>query len=88
MGLVFVQISVNFLIMRGHVINIIIIWGSIFLSQVVLHVSSPSFPIGASLGDALVESCFIVGCFFTYFFWKAVTETRDYHVQENHVIQM
>ena len=26
-----------------------------------------------------------MGFFFTYFFWKAVTETRDLHVQENHV---
>ena len=82
----FVQISVNFPIMRGHIINVIIIWASIFLSQVVLHVSSPSFPIGASLGDALGGVMLTaVGCFFTYFFWKAVTETRDYHVQENHV---
>ena len=82
----FVQISVVFPIMRGHIINVIIIWSAIFLSQVVLHVSSPSFPIGASLGDALGGVMLTaVGCFFTYFFWKAVTETRDYHVQEHHV---
>ena len=82
----FVQISVNFPIMRGHIINVIIIWSSIFLSQVFLHVSSPSFPLGASLGDALGGVMLTaVGCFFTYFFWKAVTETRDYHVQEHHV---
>ena len=82
----FVQVSVNFPIMRSHIINVIIIWSSIFLSQVVLHVSSPNFPIGANLGDALGGVMLTaVGCFFTYFFWKAVTETRDYHVQEHHV---
>ena len=57
-----------------------------FGSQIVLHINSPNFPIDASLGDApggiILAS---VGFFFTYFFWKAVTETRDLHVQENHV---
>ncbi len=82
----FIQVSVNFPVMRGHIINVIIIWASIFLAQVVLHVNSPSFPIGASLGDAIGGVMLTaVGCFFTYFFWKAVTETRDYHVQERHV---
>ncbi len=82
----FVQISVNFPIMRGHIINIMIIWGSIFASQVFLHVSSPSFPVGANLGDALGGVILAaVGCFFAYFFWKAVTETRDLHVMEHHV---
>lgn len=82
----FVQLSVNFPIMRGHIINVMIIWGSVFISQVVLHVSSPGFPAGASLGDALGGVILgAVGCFFTYFFWKAVTETRDLHVMEHHV---
>jgi hypothetical protein len=82
----FVQISVNFPIMRGHIINIMIIWASIFASQIILHVSSPNFPIGANLGDALGGVILAaVGCFFTYFFWKAVTETRDLHVMEHHV---
>ena len=72
--------------MRGHIINVIIIWSSVFLSQVVLHVNAPDFPIGATTGDALGGVMLTaVGCFFTYFFWKAVTETRDYHVGENHV---
>ena len=72
--------------MRGHIINVIIIWGAIFASQIMFHVNSPSFPIGASLGDALGGVILAAaGCFFTYFFWKAVTETRDLHVQEHHV---
>ena len=82
----FIQISVNFPIMRGHIINIIIIWGALFGSQIVFHVNAPSFPIGANLGDALGGVILsAVGCFFTYFFWKAVTETRDFHVQEHRV---
>lgn len=82
----FVQISVNFPIMRGHVVNIIIIWVCIFLSQIILHVNSPDFPVGANLGDALGGVMLAaVGCFFSYFFWKAVSETRDLHVLEHHV---
>ena len=82
----FIQLSVNFPIMRGHIINVIIIWGSIFLSLIVLHVNSPNFPIGATLGDALGGTILAaVGLFFTYFFWKAVTETRDLHVKEHHL---
>lgn len=82
----FVQLSVNFPVMRGHIVNIVIIWSSIMISQVVLHANSPTFPIGASLGDALGGVILTtVGCFFTYFYWKAVTETRDLHVQEHHV---
>lgn len=82
----FVQISVNFPVMRGHVINVIIIWSSIFLAMVVLHVNAPNFPIGASFGDSFGGVMLVaVGCFFTFFFWKAVIETRDYHVQENHM---
>ena len=64
----FVQISVNFPIMRGHIINVIIIWSSIFLSQVILHVNSPKFPVGANWGDAFGGAMLTaVGCFFTYF---------------------
>ena len=82
----FVQISVNFPVMRGHVINVIIIWSSIFLAMVVLHVNAPNFPVGASIGDSFGGVMLVaVGCFFTFFFWKAVIETRDYHVQENHM---
>ena len=54
----FVQISVNFPIMRGHI------------------------NLGDALGGVILAA---VGCFFTYFFWKAVTETRDLHVMEHHV---
>ena len=81
--MVFHQLSVNFPVMRGHIINVIIIWSSIFLSQVILHVSAPNFllDILVMLGRVMLTA---VGCFFTYFFWKAVTETRDYHVGENH----
>ena len=52
----FIQITVNFPIMRGHIINVIIIWCSLFASQIILHVNSPSFPAGADLGMIFMMS--------------------------------
>ena len=79
----FIQISVNFPVMQKYIINVII-WASITLSQVVLHVNSPSFPI-EGLGDALGGFMLTaVGCFFTYL-ESCYSKTRDYHVQEHHV---
>jgi len=82
----FMQITVIFPIMRGHMINILIIWVSAFSAQMMLHIATPNFPIdiqpGEMLGGIVLTA---VALFFTYFFWKAVTETRDLHVMEHHV---
>ena len=81
-----VQIAVLFPIMRSNMFNIIIVWLTAFLAQLFLHVPNPNFPSGASMGDmpgGIVLTA--VSVFFTYFFWKAVSETRDMHVQEHHV---
>ena len=60
--------------MRGHVINVIIIWSSIFLAMVVLHVNAPNFPIGASIGDSFGGVMLVaVGCFFTFSFGKLLS---------------
>ena len=81
-----VQVSVNFPIMRGHIVNLMIIWIAAFSSQLLFHVSAPDFPVGASLGESLGGVILLaVAAFFTYFFWKAVSETRDLHVQEHHL---
>ncbi|MDP6869810.1 MAG: hypothetical protein QGI21_03450 [Candidatus Poseidoniaceae archaeon] len=82
----FVQISVNFPIMRGHIINFLIIWISTFAAQLSIHSTMPEFPIGLKLGDMLIGVILTaIGGFFTYFFWRAVVETRDLHVQEHHL---
>jgi hypothetical protein len=82
----FIQISVNFPIMRGHLVNIFIIWICAFSAQMMFHVMNPQFPLGLKFGEMLGGVVLTaIAAFFTYFFWKAVTETRDLHVQEHHL---
>lgn len=81
-----VQCSMIFPIMRGHLLNMIIVWASLMAAQMLFHVSAPDFPLDVELGDMLGGIILMaIAVFFTYFFWKAVTETRDLHVQEHHV---
>ena len=73
-------------IMRGHLINLMIVWASLMGAQMLFHVSSPNFPFEFSTGDMLGGIVLMaIAIFFSYFFWKAVTETRDLHVQEHHL---
>jgi len=81
-----VQCSILFPIMRGHLLNMIIVWASLMAAQMLFHVSAPDFPLEIETGDMLGGIILVaIAVFFTYFFWKAVTETRDLHVQEHHV---
>ncbi len=81
-----VQCSIVFPIMRGHLLNMMIVWASLMAAQMIFHVSAPDFPLQIETGDMLGGIILVaIAVFFTYFFWKAVSETRDLHVQEHHV---
>ena len=81
-----VQCSIIFPIMRGHLLNMMIVWASLMAAQMLFHVSAPDFPLEFVPGDMLGGVILVaIAVFFTYFFWKAVSETRDLHVQEHHV---
>ena len=81
-----VQCSILFPIMRGHLLNMMIVWASLMAAQMLFHVSAPDFPLEFEPGDMLGGIILVaISVFFTYFFWKAVSETRDLHVQEHHV---
>ena len=81
-----VQCSILFPIMRGHLLNMMIVWASLMAAQMLFHVSAPDFPLEFEPGDMLGGIILVaIAVFFTYFFWKAVSETRDLHVQEHHV---
>ena len=75
-----------FPIMRTHSVTMMSIWGGLGLSQILFHVDNIEFPISFDLshmmGGLLVN---LVCIFFLYFFIKAVTETRDLHVETNHL---
>ncbi len=81
-----VQLSVIFPIMRGHVVNVMIVWATAMGGMLFIHSKMPNFPIGFDIGEMLGGIILtIIAGFFGYFFWKAVIETRDLHVQEHHV---
>ena len=75
-----------FPIMRTHSITLMLIWGGLGLSQILFHVENKQFPIAFDLSEMMGGLLVTLVCiFFLYFFIKAVTETRDLHVETNHL---
>jgi hypothetical protein len=75
-----------FPIMRTHSVTLMLIWGGLGLSQILFHVENKQFPISFDLSDMMGGLLVTLVCiFFLYFFIKAVTETRDLHVETNHL---
>ena len=75
-----------FPIMRTHSVTLMLIWGGLGLSQILFHVENKEFPISFDLSQMMGGLLVTLVCiFFLYFFIKAVTETRDLHVETNHL---
>jgi hypothetical protein len=75
-----------FPIMRTQSVTLMLIWGGLGLSQILFHVENKQFPISFDLSDMMGGLLVTLVCiFFLYFFIKAVTETRDLHVETNHL---
>jgi len=75
-----------FPIMRTHSVTLMLIWGGLGLSQILFHVENKQFPISFDLSQMMGGLLVTLVCiFFLYFFIKAVTETRDLHVETNHL---
>ena len=75
-----------FPIMRTHSVTLMLIWGGLGLSQILFHVENKLFPISFDLSEMMGGLLVTLVCiFFLYFFIKAVTETRDLHVETNHL---
>lgn len=80
------QIWRMFPIMRTHAISLLVFWNLFVLSQVLYHQTNPGFPRDLVLADTMFGTLIVlVVLFFIYFFWKAVTETRDLHIEEYHL---
>ena len=55
-------------------------------SNILFHRNNQNFPSDVVLAESMWGTlAMIVVNFFTYFFWKAVSDTRDLHVQVHHV---
>lgn len=76
----------KFPVMRVHSISLMLMWNGMMFLQVLFHEKNSEFPTNMVLSDMMSGVLIIlVILFFTYFFWKAVIETRDLHVQIHHV---
>ena len=77
---------VEFPVMRIHSITLMLLWNGMILANVFFHQKNQNFPEGSSLSDMMYGTLImLVVVFFSYFFWKAVTDTRDLYVQIHHV---
>ena len=77
---------VEFPVMRVHSITMMLIWNGMVFANVFFHQNNPNWPTGIALSDMMFGTLImLVVIFFTYFFWKAVSDTRDLHVQVHHV---
>ena len=76
----------QFPVMRVHSISMLLIWNGLMFLQVLFHQNNSNFPQNMVLSDMMYGVLILlVILFFVYFFWKAVIETRDLHVQVHHV---
>ena len=77
---------IEFPVMRIHSITMMLVWNGMLFANVFFHQNNPDWPSEMALSDMMYGTLIIlVVVFFTYFFWKAVSDTRDLHVQVHHV---
>ncbi len=75
-----------FPVMRVHAISLLVMWNGMMGAQIFYHRNNARFPIGLNLSDMMEGTLILlVVCFFLFFFWKAVVETRDLHVEVHHL---
>ena len=80
------QIWRLFPIMRIHALSLLFFWNVSVIAQILFHKQQADFPVGATLGGMMEGTlATLIVMFFTYYFGRAVAETRDYHVEEYHV---
>ena len=76
----------EFPVMRVHSITMMLIWNGMVFANVFFHQTNPDWPTDMALSEMMFGTLImLVVVFFTYFFWKAVSDTRDLHVQVHHV---
>ena len=81
-----VRLWTTYPVMRVHALTMFVSWGLLFFAQLLFHVNNPNFPMEATLSQlstgALIS---VVAVFMLYMLSTAVRETRDLHVEENHL---
>jgi len=80
------QALMLFPIMRVHAISLLLMWNGLIGAQIFFHRNNPNFPGSFNISEMMEGTLvLLVVFFFLFFFWKAVVETRDLHVEINHL---
>ena len=81
-----VRLWTTYPVMRVHALTMFVSWGLLFFAQLLFHVENPNFPLEATLPQLSVGGLItVVAVFMLYMLSTAVRETRDLHVEENHL---
>ena len=81
-----IQVWNLFPIMRSHALTLLVMWNAMFLAQIMFHVDNSDFPLRIVLSQLMWGTLIVLAVLFLLsFFWKAVLETRDMHVEAYHV---
>lgn len=81
-----IQVWNLFPVMRSHAMTLLLMWNAMFLAQIMFHVDNSNFPLKIELSELMWGTLIVlVVLFLLSFFWKAVSETRDMHVETYHV---
>lgn len=75
-----------FPVMRIHAISLLVMWNCMVAAQIFFHRENPTFPLRLDLANMMEGTLImLIVLFFLFFFWKAVIETRDLHVEVHHL---
>ncbi|MGB2018450.1 MAG: hypothetical protein ACPHX2_07895 [Candidatus Poseidoniaceae archaeon] len=81
-----VRLWTTYPVMRIHAMTMFVSWGMLFFAQLLFHVENPNFPLEATLSELSTGALItVVAVFMLYMLSTAVRETRDLHVEENHL---
>lgn len=81
-----VRLWTTYPVMRIHALTMFVSWGLLFFAQLLFHVQNPNFPLDATLPQLSFGALLtVVAVFMLYMLSTAVRETRDMHVEENHL---
>lgn len=82
----FTKLIIDYPIMRQQSTLLFVAWLSLSYGQVKFHALNPDFPAGLSFGQMPIGLlATTVAVFITYMIWKAIRESRDWHVETFHL---
>lgn len=82
----FSKLIIDFPIMRQQTTLLFVSWISLSYAQVKFHAPNPDFPIGLKFGEMpLGILATTISIFLCYMIWKAIRESRDWHVETYHL---